>query len=217
MKQTIITLIAALLLGISPTVAQNADADADSIRLAIERWVRQYPETQYADIYKNFFQDSFGPGHILTNQDAARKYLERELAEADKMDGPMLEPTGDKGRFIRVNLSVIKDRLIPIDTYFDAFVKSMDALEVPTGDEWRQRWEVIDGVITDMGLHFPNEPEDRAIVKEALDSGDFAVHHSQRYNAAYSRHYRIIRSDIVHKELMPLLQNTPTSPHADLP
>ena len=56
-----------------------------------------------------------------------------------------------------------------------------------------------------MGLGLPDEEADRAIVRKALDSGDFAVHHSARYNKAYSRHYRIIRADIVDKMILPLI------------
>lgn len=181
------------------------EAGADSVKAAVERWMAEYPESQYADLYKNFFQDSFGPGHLLADKAAARRYLESELASAGAMDGPLLEPTGDAGRFVRVNLSLIRDGVIPIDVFFSAFVRSMENLELHTDDEWRNHWHEIDSIITSMDLSLPEEEADRAVVNQALRSGDFAVHHSERYNDAYARHYRIIRSDIVEKELLPYL------------
>ena len=187
---------------LSAFMAKAEETYADSVRVAVERWMAQYPESQYADIYKNFFQDSFGPGHILSDKEAARKYLEKELSSAVQMDGPEFEPTGERGQFVRVNLSLIRDGIIPVDTYFEAFVESMDGLTLPTDEEWRSRWTIIDNIIRDMGIKFPDEEADREVVREALESGNFAVHHSQRYNEAYSRHYRIIRSDIVAKGLL---------------
>lgn len=180
--------------------------DAESVKRAVNEWLAEYPESQYADVYKNFFQDSYGPGHLLTDRAAARRYLESELSSSELMDGPLLEPTGSEGRFIRVNLSVIRDGIIPEEVYFEAFVKSMEGIEVPSDETWRNNWESIDGIIREMGLHFPEEEADRATVDAALRSGDFAVHHSRRYDAAYSRHYRIIRRDIVEEELLPRIK-----------
>ena len=45
--------------------ALSAQAHADSIRWAIIYQLNEWPESEYRDIYKNFMQDLFGPGHIL--------------------------------------------------------------------------------------------------------------------------------------------------------
>ena len=44
------------------TEAQDA-----SIRQAIVQQVETYPASTLKDIYKNFFQDAFGPGHLMSN------------------------------------------------------------------------------------------------------------------------------------------------------
>lgn len=213
MKLFVIMAVLALLAGRPVEArAQNAAESGGAVRLALEEWMRQYPESQYADVYKNFFQDRFGPGHLLADKGAALKYLEAELADEAPFDGPMLEPTGADGRFVRVNLSVIRDSLVSTRDFFSAFVKSMEGLTLPSGNEWRAEWAAIDSVITVMGLRFPDEEADRAIVAKAMLSGDFAVHHSDRYNAAYSRHYRIIRADIVTRHLLPSLPLPADSP-----
>ena len=199
--------ITALLLGL---VAETASAECcapreDDVRMAIEGWMSQYPESQYADIYKNFFQDSFGPGHLLTDMAGARRYLEAELQDPGAMDGPLYEPTGSRGNYVRVNLSLIRDGVIPLEMFFDAFVRSMEGIAFPAPEEWRREWAEIDSVVDDMGLSLPDMEADRKLVAGRLASEDFAVHHSERYNAAYSRHYRIIRSDIFERELLPLI------------
>ena len=53
----------------------SAQTRADSIRGSIKYQLQHYPASQYRDIYKNFMQDYFGPGHILNDTSAAGKYL----------------------------------------------------------------------------------------------------------------------------------------------
>lgn len=67
-----------------PTENRNA---IDSISEALDYQLANYPASQYRDVYKNFMQDFFGPGHILADTAASGKYLRHELAE----DGPLSE------------------------------------------------------------------------------------------------------------------------------
>ena len=77
-----------LLLAASASFAQIAD-DAQpnfkpSIQTAIERQMATYPESTLQDIYKSFYQEHFGPGHIISDTASARRYLMRELSEMGK-------------------------------------------------------------------------------------------------------------------------------------
>ena len=51
-----------------------------SIREAIARQLALYPESRVQDIYKSFCQDNLGPEHLIPNPEAARNYLQSELA-----------------------------------------------------------------------------------------------------------------------------------------
>ena len=46
---------------------QVAKADFRERVVTCVRWqMDNYPESRLIDLYKNFFQDKFGPGHMIT-------------------------------------------------------------------------------------------------------------------------------------------------------
>lgn len=51
-------------------------------RQEVERVVKwqleNYPESRLTDLYKNFFQDKFGPGHMVADTASAGAYIRRE-------------------------------------------------------------------------------------------------------------------------------------------
>lgn len=69
-----------------------------------------------------------------------RKYLTQECEEAtyDPNPCPDYELTGSRGRFYRVNLSVINDGRVPINTFMAAFMKSAAQFSLPKVDDWKQ-------------------------------------------------------------------------------
>ena len=181
---------------------------ADSISEALDYQLTHYPSSQYRDVYKNFMQDFFGPGHILADTAASGRYLRQELAEEGPFDGPLYEKTGFKGNFYRVNLSLIKDSVIPYDTFFPAFVESVQGIIPPSGVEWMKTWNLIDSVIVAKGLHFPDEDIDRQALAEQFVEGNFIAHHSRRFNDSVHFHYRIISRDNFEKIILPLIEKS---------
>lgn len=187
-------------------VSGFAQSPSDSIRLAYERLMTKYPLSEQRDIYKNFFQDYFGPGHIVADTASAANYLRHELEYADESSCPLYEPTGYKGNFVRVSLQVIKDGLVPFDTYLNAFVRSVNGIHAPTIDEWKAEWTKINNVIKSTGKLPANYAEDNLKIDSLLASGQYAFHHSRIYNEAYHPHYRIIAREIFEKEILPLIR-----------
>ena len=175
------------------------------IRHSVERQLELYPESTLRDLYKNFFQDRFGPGHIIADNTAADRYLRYELNAAEGFEGLDYEPTGYEGRFYRVNLGVIADGRVPYEKYFDAFVRSVNNIKPISIEQWRTEWHEIDSVIMSMGLQLENYSADRAEIKALIDGGDYVMHHSQRFNDHYQPHYRIIERTIFENEILPLL------------
>lgn len=190
-----------------PTVgiAERVSTRSDSIRSSIEYQIRHYPASQYCDVYKNFMQDFYGPGHILNDTVAASRYLRSELAETSEFGGPLYEPTGFNGNFYRVNISLIKDGTVPYPVFFSAFVESVQGITPPTIIEWQGIWNEVDKEIEAMNLKFANDSSDRAKIMRQLRQGNYVIHHSDAYNRAANFHYRIISRDLFESHIRPLI------------
>ena len=176
--------------------------DTLSIRAAIERQMTAYPESTLQDIYKSFYQDRFGPGHMITDTASVRQYLLKELSENDVASTVRFEPTGSEGRFVRVYLSAIADSLITADQLLDAFVRSANMVKAET--DWEAEWKAVVGTITKYGIQV-NGSEDASLLDEASRDRQ-TVHHSRAYNAAYHPHYRIVERSVFEEELRPLIK-----------
>ena len=166
-----------------------------------------YPFSQYRDVYKNFMQDYYGPGHILADTAASAKYLQKELRETDMFDGPDYEPTGFNGNFYRVNLRLLADGTIPYKTFFDSFVESVQGIVPPDGEEWMKIWESIDREIVKTGLTFENEEQDRQELAKQFSQGNYIVHHSKAFDDNSNFHYRIISKENFNNIILPLIES----------
>jgi hypothetical protein len=187
-----------------PSGCRETGFDA-SVRTAVERQMKTYPQSTLKDLYKNFFQDRFGPGHIIADTTGSGRYLREELASYSQIEGGAAEPTGWEGNFYRVNLSVVKSGEVPYDVYFDAFIRSVQGIRPPAVADWQKEWDRIESVIRSMRPDLPDYEADRKEIAERLERGDAVGHHSSRFEASYSPHYRIISKEIYEKEIAPLI------------
>ena len=182
-----------------------------SEKTAIESQLRDYPESRVLDIYKSFCQDNLGPGHLIPNPQSAKNYLMSELETfREDLDsaryyapGIMYYPAGDKGNYVRVDLSVVLDGLVGEEAFLDAFVRSANEGQRLTEEQWVAKWNRIEKIIR---KHFPGIPdakEDLETINSYLDKGELIIHHSEAFSKAYNPHYRIIARDIFEKEIKP--------------
>jgi hypothetical protein len=178
--------------------------DTVAVRSAIERQLTTYPESTLQDIYKSFYQEHFGPGHIISDTASARRYLMRELSEMGKTQSPYFEPTASQGDYVRVYLSAIADSLITAEQLLDAFVRSANLWQEPTVS-WMEKWEAIISIIQANKIELEGFETDLPMLTEAARNNQ-AVHHSRRYNEAYHPHYRIVERSIFEIELKPSLK-----------
>lgn len=203
--KVLISAIAAVATFLSFENGVFAQTRTDSIKWAIVRQLNDYPDSHYRDVYKNFMQDNYGPGHILKDKKAAKAYLESEFAETYEFGGPQYEPTGYRGNFYRVNLSLIKDGIISEDKYFDAFVRSVKGISNPKIEDWKKEWDAVDEAYRDLGITLPEEDADRKAIEAKLSRNDFVMHHSEAFNRSTNFHYRIFSRRIFDAEIRPLL------------
>ena len=170
--------------------------DKRAVEDAIIRQMKNYPKSRLQDIYKNFFQDYFGPEHLIKDITAADKYLKSELASYEECSGVDAEPTGSRGNFYRVNLRVLKENRISYKEFFDAFIESAQKTEKQSIELWITEWDEILLVIDSMQLNLPDYEADKKRIQEVLSSGRYAMHHSDIYRNSYAPHYRIMKKDI---------------------
>ena len=159
---------------------------------AVDYLIEKYPKAQLADIYKSFYQDNFGPGHILGDSVGAWRYFMSELQDTTEWEGPNYEFTGEGKNFVRVNMDLVRKGILPAPEYFQAFKNSLGRISPPSDEYWISQWNEVDSIIKTKKHKFPNEENDRKIILEKLASRNFPIHHSDNFNENYKFHYRII-------------------------
>ena len=178
--------------------------DTLAVQSAIERQLVTYPESTLQDIYKSFYQEHFGPGHIINDTASARRYLIRELSEMGETPSPYFEPTGCQGDYVRVYLSAVANSLITAEQLLDAFVRSANSWQ-ESAVSWMVKWEAIISIIQANTIEIEGLETDLPLLNEAARNNQ-AVHHSRPYNEAYHPHYRIVERSIFERELKPSLK-----------
>lgn len=193
-----------LILGLTSCTQRIVDSEA--VKVAVAAQMESYPESRLQDLYKSFFQDRLGPGHIIHDRQSARDYILSELATADTLMGPRTVSCGWQGNYMRVNLSVIADGLMTVEKLTDALMAS--AKEVSDEDiyRWRNEWAEIEAIIEKTYPDIPELQVDKVLIDELLNTGQYDLHHSAQYNAAYHPHYRIIAKEFMNMA-MPITVN----------
>ena len=186
---------------------KHKTSPAVSFKEAIAEQLEMYPESRVQDIYKSFCQDAFGPGHLIPDRDAARRYLHSELseymAELDsgicKKPEIILVPAGLGQHFYRVDLSVILDGILSEEEYLDAFVSSANSVTPPSDAEWASTWNMLKETILEDFPGIPDARKDIAYLDSLVAVGQFIIHHSDAFSNAFHPHYRIIAKDQLEK------------------
>ena len=192
--------ISLLIIAIMASMVINAqDIDKSALRQAIERQLATYPKSQLQDIYKAFYQEHFGAEHMITDKEAARNYLDQELATMqDKRDGIYVEPIGMSGDYVRVYLIAVSHKILSSSQLLQAFIESAGEHKSPA-ISWATKWQAIVEVVDEVSPGLGSDDERAMLLQASLNNQ--AVHHSQAYNAAYHPHYRIVKREIFEKML----------------
>lgn len=178
---------------ILPDEKQNA-----RIEKAIISELKYYPEARLRDIYKNFFQDAFGPGHLIPDTTRAGNYLNYELQQpiGDTLTWQAIGPEND---YYRINLQLVTEGILPRSVLLEAMVESAPLARNPDMETWKKEWETAINVMEKMNLQIPDFENDKKEIEALLERGEYVMHHSEHYNKTYQRHYRIIHKSIFNR------------------
>lgn len=166
------------------------------IRQFVNDELKHYPEARLTDLYKNYFQDAYGPGHLIPDTTRAGAYIDWEVQQPDWTYLLPYQALGANRDFYRINLSLLKNGTIPRDTLLLAMVKSAQLARNPDLEEWRKEWAEVLQVIKKMKLNLPNMKSDEKQISKNLAKGDVVAHHSKHYEKKYNPHYRIIHRSV---------------------
>ncbi|MDR0368590.1 MAG: hypothetical protein LBH82_05560 [Bacteroidales bacterium] len=189
-QQFLIGTLAILLFGCNSTEKK--------MELAILIQLKDYPESSLQDIYKNFYQDRFGPGHAISNPESVRQYLEHELSAMENVEiSQTIEPLGWENRFVRIPLSMVKAGKISADDLHVLFLESAFEINPKAGEEWKKEWGQITRIIEKRKLPVNNFSEDKKRIDSLLNENPTAaLHHSDAFRKHYYPHYRIVRKEL---------------------
>lgn len=176
-----------------------------AMREFVEGYMQKFPKATLQDIYKISFQDYFGPSHIMGSKEGVIKYLKREMESGEIGSGDYFTPCGWRNNYYQVNLSVIKDGLISLDEFADAFILG-GGNEPELSNDWMQEWECLKRVVKEVAPKMVNYREDAVAIDNLLKGGNYVVHHSNLYENHYKPHYRIIKKEIFDLLILPKMK-----------
>ena len=195
--------MAMLMLVCNGTQAQSTLAD--SIQQAVLKHLEAYPQATLQDVYKNFFQDRLGPGHLLADTAQAGLRLRKELLNPYPAS-KYYEPIGYTHNYYRVNLAVVWDSIVNYAQLMEAFTKSAQAVTPDDVEKWKKEWQTIETIIVEMNLNLINYNTDKAAIDNMLEQGKYMMRHSKTFNNTYQPHYRIIEKHIFEQLLLPAIE-----------
>ncbi len=168
------------------------------IENAVRNELYHYPEARLRDIYKNFFQDAYGPGHLIPDTTHAGSYLNYELKQpvGDTLNW---QPVGPANDFYRINLQLVKEGVIPRSVLLEAMVESAVLARNPDIGTWKKEWKDVMKVIEKMNLQIEDFEADKNAIEALLAKDEYVMHHSEHYNTTYNRHYRIIHKTVFNR------------------
>lgn len=180
------------------------------VKKSVKDFLEKYPQATLQDIYKNNFQDYFGPSHIMADREGVLRYLNWELAQMDKeekegkihREGNYYNPCGWRHNYYQVSLLVIKEGLMTVEEFADAFMAGGGAAPNVTA-EWLEEWKILKRAVKKIAPDMEGSEVDASKIDALLEGGDYVVHHSKKYEDTYLPHYRIIRRDIFENVVLP--------------
>lgn len=162
------------------------------VRIAATTLLDRYPLATLIDIYKSFFQDEFGPGHLLHDEAAAVAYLDREIETTVSRRRYEPEPCGLGRRYCRLSLDLVVDGIVNREHLAQAFLRGAAGLTGAEIETWSGKWTAIRTALDPLRNRIAEFDEAVRRIDDRLQSGDYAMHHSARFRRAYDPRYRIV-------------------------
>jgi hypothetical protein len=148
---------------------------------------KRYPLMQPRDAVKLIYQNEFGGGHLIRDEETCLNYLRREYAGVTP--DPQMSLCEEIGNgILRVNLAAVKKE--DLEQLGRRFIDSA-AKHKGSPDSFIQKLNVLQ-MLTKEGVFSFDEKALHAYLADYQSAGYPAVSHSPQYRDAYRPAYRII-------------------------
>ena len=148
--------------------------------------IARYPAMQIQDFYKLVHQAAMGSEHAISSAQAAREWLQRELAEMGAgPQEPVIDPISADGQIVRVHLRPFMEQGGDPESLLNAFIRTANEYhgDVQVLEEY---WQAVKEI-----RHFPLAELQGFI--EPMQARKYpAVHHSAEYERLYHPAYRVV-------------------------
>ena len=159
----------------------------EELRAILITHAKRYPLMQPRDAVKLIYQNEFGGGHLIRDEQACLNYLRREYADLEKdPTAPLYEDIGNG--IVRVHLAVVKPE--NLEQLGRDFIRSA-AKHKGTLDSFLNKLEVL-RILTAEGVFAFDLDALNTYLSEYKAAGYPAVSHSEPYRQAYKPAYRVI-------------------------
>ena len=162
----------------------------DELKAILTEHARRYPLMEPTDAVKLIYQNEFGGGHMIANEEACLAYLLREYTNTPRnFDLPLTENIGNG--IVRVNLAVLAENRVK--DLGKGFIASANAHRGNL-NSFLQKLEVLRQA-TEEGVFSFDLCRLDAYLDAYRAAGYPAVSHSEAYRKAYCPAYRIIKRE----------------------
>ncbi len=157
-----------------------------SLEKIILEHIQKYPQMTSVDILKLIYQNEFGVGHLISNEEDARLQLKNELYEKLPVLPYFVEEIGEK--FCRSYLHSLKKSVISFDTFLAMFLNSADVSQ-GTREGFISKCDEVKELCKENGRDIS---QDLSVWKSSINE---PFRHSEIYRRAYRPAYRVMRAE----------------------
>ena len=148
----------------------------------------RYPQMTPQDAVKLLYQSAFGPGHLIRDEDLARRRLAEELDRTPPCDGELSEPIG--GGYARLHLGAAKARGLSPEAVCAAFFTAA-AAPCPGKTAFEAGLSLLETLAAKGEAPFSAGALADYLAAYRAE-GCPMVSHSEPYRAAYRPAYRVV-------------------------
>lgn len=160
----------------------------EELEQILREHANQYPLMQPTDAVKLIYQNEFGGGHLIRDEEACLNYLRREYASVEKKSSlPLYEDIGNG--IVRVNLTAVKEE--DLEQLGREFIRSA-AEHKGTMSRFLSKLSILANLVS-KGVFVFGSTELAAYLTEYKNQGYPVVSHSEAYRNAYHPAYRVIK------------------------